>query len=148
MNVSRYYSLPIFLVAACMLAGCSISYSSGKSSDSISGSFDSISGSFDSSSGGGTTAAPAATAYAEDVAAATVLYVSSRDNTEHFQRVISTIARSHGIVDWEQKKLTYTAMGKGLKRAGIVEQQIAELPYFRSLGHDAAFKRVLTGYRS
>jgi len=147
MHCSRCMSLLCFCIAGCMLAGCSISYSSGKSSDSISGSFDSISGSFDSSSGG-TTAAPAATAYAEDVAAATVLYTASPDNTGYFQQIISTIARSHGIVDWEQEKITYTAMGKGLKQAGISESQIAELPYFHGLGHKSAFKGVLSGYRS
>jgi len=148
MYCSRFLSMLLLFAATCMLAGCSISYSTGKSSDSISGSLDSISGSFNSSSGGGTTAAPAATAYAEDVAAATVLYASSPDNTQHFQQIISSIARSHGIVDWERDELTYRAMGQGLKQAGIAELQIAGLPYFQSLGQGVDFKRVLTGYRS
>lgn len=131
--------------AASFLAGCSISYSTGKSSDSISTSFDSISGS--SGSVGDTAAAPAANGYGEDVAAATVLYASSRKNSEQFLHTISNIARSHGIVDWEQERGTYAAMGKGLKRAGIDEQQIAELPYFRTLAGTADYTRLLKGYR-
>jgi len=144
MRILTLTTMLVFFVATSLLTGCSISYSTGKSSDSISASFDSISGS--SGSGGDTAAAPAATVYAEDVAAATALYVSSQKNSEQFLQTISNIARSHGIVDWEREGMTYAAMGKGLKRSGIAEQQIAELPYFRTLAGSADFERLLTGY--
>ena len=144
MRISAVFTMPALLVATSLLAGCSISYSTGKSSDSISTSFDSISGS--STSGGDTAVAPAASAYAEDVAAATVLHASSQKNSEQFLQTISNIARSHGIVDWEQERGTYSAMGKGLKRAGVDEQKITELPYFRTLAGSAAYSRLLQGY--
>ncbi len=140
----RYITLPALFLAVIMLGGCSISYSTGKSSDSISASFDSISGS--SGSGGQEAAASTASAYGEDVAAATVLYASSRNNVEQFLLTISTIATSHGIVDWEGEGGTYTAMGQGLKRAGVEKQQIATLPYFRTLVGSADYTRLMQGY--
>lgn len=144
MRITTLFAMPAILAVTSLLAGCSISYSTGKSSDSISTSLDSISSS--STSGGDTAAAPAASSYAEDVAAATVLHASSQKNSEQFLQTISNIARSHGIVDWEQEMGTYVAMGKGLKRAGVDEQQIAELPYFRTLVDSADYTRLLQGY--
>ena len=49
-------------------------------------------------------------------------------------------------MDWERKKITYTAMGKGLKRVGINEQAIATLTYFRTLASKADYFLVLKGY--
>lgn len=132
-------SLPIFL------SGCSVSYSGGKSSDSISASLDSIS---DSSSGGDdSSSASAANNYAEDVIVATADYASSQSGVERFLQVISNIARIHGVVDWERDQLTYISMGKGLKQAGVDEKTIATLAYFQGLTNRSDYLLVLESYR-
>ncbi len=133
------------LAAASLVAGCSISYSTGKSSDSISTSLDSISGS--SGSGKEKSATSAAKTYTEDVAAATVLFASGQKNSEQFLATVSQIARSHGIVNWEKEKETYIAMGRGLKRAGITKKEISELPYFSSLAGTSNYSTVLHEYK-
>lgn len=134
----------LLFAAFSLLSGCSISYSSGKSSDSISASSDSISDS--SSSDDDEEAASTANAYGEDIAAATKHYALYQAEREQFMQTISSIARNHGIADWEQKKLTYTAMGRGLKQAGINEQVIGELAYFSSLAGSDDYSLVLAGY--
>ena len=144
MRISTLASLLVLFTAISLLAGCSISYSTGKSSDAISASSDSISNSSDSDDD--KTAASTASTYVEDVATATVRYASNQKAREQFLQTISNIARSHGIVDWEREKITYTAMGKGLKRAGINKQGIATLGYFRTLADKSDYSLVLKGY--
>lgn len=145
MRISILASLLVFFTLSSLLASCSISYSTGKSSDAISASSDSVSAS--SGSGDDNTAAAAASNYAEDVAAATVRYASRKTESEQFLQTISNIARSHGIVDWEREKITYAAMGAGLKRTGMDEQGIATLGYFRTHVSRTDYSLVLKGYR-
>ena len=145
MRISTITAVLLILSVAAFLSGCSISYSGGKSSDSISASLDSIS---DSSSGGDdSSAASAANNYAEDVTAATADYASNQSGVERFLQVISSVARTHGVVDWERDQLTYTSMGKGLKQAGVDEQTIATLAYFHALPNRSDYLLVLEGYR-
>lgn len=144
MRISKTTAIFLMLMVSSFLVGCSISYSTGKSSDSISASSDSISASSD---GDDNTAAAAINNYAEDVAAATMHYASSTDESGQFLQTIANIARSHGIVDWEQVKLTFTAMGKGLKQAGVEEETISTLAYFDTLPKRADYLLVLKGYR-
>lgn len=129
--------------------GCSISYSLEKSSDSVSASLDSFTSISTSSSGGEDEKVSAAiSVYQEDVAAVTVLYVSRHEKTDEYQRQVTTIARNHGISDWEQEQSTYIGMGKGLRRAGVSKDSIGNLPYFRSMVADssAQYSKVMTGY--
>lgn len=144
MRISFSVGMILILAATSLLTGCSISYSTGKSSDSISASSDSISDSSDS--GGDGAADAAANNYTEDVMVATARYVSSQKDDEWFLQAISTIARSHGIVDWEREQLTYKAMGKGLKQAGVDEKAISTLAYFHALPNRADYLLVLKGY--
>ena len=144
MRISISAGIILILVASSFLTGCSISYSTGKSSDSISASLDSISDSSDSGGDGATDTA--ANNYTEDVMVATARYASSQKDDECFLQAISNIARSHGIVDWERDQLTYTAMGKGLKQAGIDEKAISTLAYFHALPNRANYLLVLAGY--
>lgn len=145
MRISTITTVLLFLSVSVFLSGCSISYSGGKSSDSISASSDSIS---DSSGGDGeSAAASAANNYAEDVTAATADYASNQRGAERFLQVISSIARTHGVVDWERDQLTYTSMGKGLKQAGVDEQTIATLAYFHGLPNRSDYLLVLESYR-
>ncbi len=135
----------VFFTSISLLAGCSISYSLGKSSDSISASLDSISDSSDSSDNDASD--ETASMYIEDVVVATVHFVSSMKDSELFQQAISDIAWNHGIVDWEQEDITYVAMGQGLKQAGVDEHTISDFPYFRIVASGAFYSQVLAGYR-
>lgn len=144
MRISLMTAMFFIFVAYSLLSGCSISYSGGKSSDSISASSDSISDS--SGSDDDETAESTAKDYEEDIAAATKHYVLYQPEREQFMQTISNIARNHGIVDWEKEKLTYMAMGRGLKQAGIIEQNIGDLAYFNSLAGSDDYSLVLAGY--
>ncbi len=131
-----------------MQTGCSISYSLEKSSDSVSTSLDSITSISTSSSGGEEEKInETGTLYEEDVAAVTVLYVSREKTTDEYQRQVAGIAKNHGISDWEQEKTTFLGMGKGLRRAGVAEDSIANLPYFRSIADTAHYSQVVEGYK-
>lgn len=132
----------LLLAAACLalLVGCSISYSSGKSSDSSVSSF---------SSGGNDSkkADKEISTYVNDVIAATNQYVSHGGSGDEFQHQISYIAGKHNIVDWANQDSTYIAMGKGLKGAGISEEKILTLPYFSTLSQSDKYKLVLQGFK-
>ena len=121
-----------------LLAGCSISYSSGKSSDSITSSV--------SSGGGSKKACKEINSYVEEVVAVTHLYVSQSNNNEEFQRHITVVAGNHGIIDWENENSTFVAMGKGLKRAGVNEVKIASLPYFETIALSPKYALLMQGY--
>ena len=126
-------------VTLALLAGCSISYSSGKSSDSVTSSV---------SSGGGDSAKvdKEINNYTEEVVVVTDFYVSRTENSEEFQRHITDIAGNHGITDWENEDATFVAMGKGLKRAGVNEENIASLPYFATIAKSPKYALLLKGY--
>lgn len=141
-------SLVLVLGAAMLQSGCSISYSLEKSSDSVSASLDSLTSISTSSSGGEEEKVfETATVYEEDIAAVTVLYASREKNNEEYQRQITRIAKNHGIADWEQETATFKGMGMGLRRGGVAEESIANMPYFRSLVGSPSFDEVLKGYR-
>jgi len=143
-------SLSLLCLFALLQSGCSISYSLEKSSDSVSASLDSLTSISTSSSGDSaeeTKINETGTLFEEDVAAATVLYVSREKTTDDYQRQVASIAKTHGITDWEQDESTYIGMGKGLRRAGVSEESIANLPYFRSLSGSASYSTILKGYK-
>jgi hypothetical protein len=92
-----------------LVAGCSFSYSAESISNSISGSSNSSSG---SSGGGGEQS------YQKDVRDYTATYVlRSSDDEETFERGIASIARSHGVSNWEADRTTWLGMGEGLAKA-------------------------------
>lgn len=142
----------IYISLLCAFAlgqtGCSISYSLEKSSDSVSASLDSITSISTSSSGGEEEkVSETGTMYEEDIAAVTVLYVSREKTTDDYQRQVTQIAKNHGISDWEQEETTFFGMGKGLRRAGVAEDSIINLPYFRSIADFPHYSKVIEGYR-
>ncbi len=144
----QYIYIGMLCGYAMLQAGCSISYSLEKSSDSVSASLDSITSISTSSSGGEEEKINATgTLYEEDIAAVTVLYVSREKTTDEYQRQVAGIAKNHGISDWEQEETTFLGMGKGLRRAGIVEDSITNLPYFRSIADSSHYSRVIEGYK-
>lgn len=142
----------IFLVCFPLLqTGCSVSYSLEESSDSVSTSLDSLTSitSISTSSSGGEEEKVSATTtvFEEDVAAVTVLYVSREKTTDEYQRQVTSIAKNHGISDWEQEQSTFIAMGKGLRRAGVSQGSISNLPYFRSMADSSSYSDVIKGYQ-
>lgn len=147
-SVKYIVSVSLLCGISMIQAGCSISYSLEKSSDSVSASLDSLTSISTSSSGGEEErVTETATLYEEDIAAVTVLYASREKNNEEYQRQITRIAKNHGIGDWEQESATYEGMGMGLRRAGVAEDSISNMPYFRPLADTSRFAQVLAGYR-
>ncbi len=141
----RYLSIVrnLLLAVACLalLVGCSISYSSGKSSDSSTSSF---------SSGGDDSSKEAdkeAGNYIDDVAAATSLFISQGGNDADFQYRIAYIAGKHGVTAWGNDDSTFIAMGKGLKQSGIEEDKIANLPFFSTITEGHKYELLMKGYK-
>ena len=150
MFLTKQYKYILSIACISLLqAGCSISYSLEKSSDSVSTSLDSITSIPTSSSGGEDEKVSATSSvYEEDVAAVTVLYVSRDKTTDEYQRQVTNIAKNHGISNWEQEQSTFIGMGKGLRRAGVSRDSITNLPYFRSMVADSStsYSKVIKGY--
>lgn len=141
--------LTILLILALIQAGCSISDSVSASSESVSTILTSPSTSSASSGDDDEETAKielTTTLYEEDIAALTVLYLRHEKNDNEFKRQLGEIAKGHGINDWEQEVSTFKAMGIGLKRAGIGEKSILEIPYFKTLS-DENYQCVVEGYQ-
>jgi len=147
MNFSLIRNAFLLVVLSAFVTGCSISYSSGKSSDAISASSTSLT----SSSGGDKKDAEQASEevslYMEDVTAATASYASNNESNSNFQNQIAAIAKTHGITDWESEQATFTAMGEGLKKAGVAEDNIRDLSYFNSISSESDYSLVINGYQ-
>lgn len=139
----RLFCSSTLIIALCstFISGCSISYSSGKSSDSIQSIFSSSGSSEEKES------TESASLYQDDVMAATVSFVNKANGTDDFQNQISSIAQSHGITDWENEQITYAAMGEGLHQAGVAQDTINTLPYFNHLASSTHYSNVLQAYK-
>lgn len=96
-----------------LVAGCSFS----KSSESIS---KSVSSPFKSSSG----SSSPEDAYREDVRDYTAANIKSGGDAEGLRREIGTLAKKHGITDWEQNESTYRAIGEGLAKAQMKQVEV------------------------
>ncbi len=134
------------LLAGAILAvipACSFSRSSRSSCASRS--------SFSRSSSRSGRAAPPAAAQAgfqEEIAAVAVLYAGSRGSAEDFQRDVSAAAQRNGIPYWELDERVFSAIGVGLKRAGVAREAIPHLPFLqgvRSAAHFGAIDRAYAG---
>ncbi len=139
---SRISFMFYFLLgAAILMAGCSFSYSSGKSSDS-SKSSSASSGSSDNKS--------EKAAYIRDITNLTVAAVKENHPAETYLREIGRIAKSHGITDWEREKSTFTAIGKGLKAAVISDEDLPDSTILNIIAGSRKTARnyVIEGYNS
>jgi len=105
-----FFSYLVVISLALFLHGCSFSKSSKGSSKSVS----SIVSSPSNSSKTGDK-------YQQEIQDYTQAYVKSSEEADYasFQKGLTGIANSHGVVDWEQDSNTYVAIGKGLKKAGL-----------------------------
>ncbi len=111
-----------------LLAGCSLSYSSGASSDSSKSS----SNSSTSSSPSDTDQKDAKTAYKSDVSAYTTS-AAKGGNAEDYMRELGSIAKRHAITDWERDTATYNAIGSGLRRAGVTREEVRDVYFIKDL---------------
>jgi hypothetical protein len=118
------------------LAGCSISYSVEKSSDSISESLDSISASFgsfsDSSGGGAEEAAAQMRRFSNDVSSLARLSVEEGTAPRTFEYRMTELAMRYGITDWQSETAAFMAIGSGLRQAGISNEAITGQPFLQS----------------
>ncbi len=103
----------VLVMLALAVAGCSISASSGSISDSIGSSSKSISDSSASSSRGGDAD------YKNDVRDFTAAWAKSEGQYDAFQSELASLARKHGISDWENDEATWIGVGAGLRKGGV-----------------------------
>lgn len=146
-NSGRYIHLifnAVILSFPLLIAGCSFSESSESISDSIESSFDSFSSSSDSSKSN------KENKYENEVSDYTMAYVKSSKESDYagYLKGLSDIAAKRGIVNWDQEPKTYTAIGKGLKKAGI--EGIEYETYKKNFaGSDATkMRNIQEGYES
>ena len=140
MKIHRVATL--FALAAAglvVLSACSSSRSSKSSSSS--------SRSSSASSGGGGAVAAADQAFAEEIAAIAVLYAGSRGSAEDFQRDVGDAAKRNGIPYWELDERVFSAIGTGLKRAGVPKEQVPHLPFLAGVRNAQHFAAVTNAYR-
>jgi hypothetical protein len=140
----------VFLALCLIVSGCSFSESSksfSKSSKSISKSASSPSRwSARSNKKGENSVNVTSHSYQDEVAALTVLYVKSGGTTQDFQEELSTISRNHGIIDWENNKQTYKAIGIGLKESGISKKSIKTMPFLKTENFINHYTQITSGY--
>ncbi len=138
-----YYLTVISLIL--FLHGCSFSYSSKSASRSSRGSSDSVSSIVSSPSNSSKTTKK----YQQQIQDYTHAYVkSSEADYASFQKGLTDIADNYGVVDWEQDSITYIAIGRGLKKAGL--EGIAYDTYKNNLAGSSATKMedIQEGYDS
>lgn len=58
-------------------------------------------------------------AYRDDVRDFTAAYAAEYADLDGFATGLTTVARRHGITDWEAEDATFTAVGAGLRRAQV-----------------------------
>lgn len=85
-------------------------------------------------------------AFQEEIAAIAVLYVGSSGTAEDFQRDISAAAKRNGVPYWELDERVFTAIGIGLKRAGISREAIPETPFLQGVRGAALFDAIGNAY--
>jgi hypothetical protein len=65
--------------------------------------------------------------YRKDVE--TLVSISTQDTNLvlNLEEDIERLARNNGVLDWRQKRVTYTAFGSGLRIAGYTSSQVQEI---------------------
>ncbi|MCC6849281.1 MAG: putative lipoprotein [Deltaproteobacteria bacterium] len=130
-------TLAIVVLLALLPLGCSFSYSSEsswKSSKSSSG----------SSSGG----EDEKEAYRDDVRDFTATWAAETGDVAGFEDGLTTVARRHGITDWEADDATFTAIGAGLKRARVRGAELARYEAILARDEPAKVALLRRGYGS
>lgn len=131
----------VLLSCAMLVSGCSFSKSSKHSSKSSS------SPSRSSSKTTQDSAQQAEASMTEEVATLTSLYVKTSGSAIEFQREIGEIAKGHGTVDWENNPHIFSAIGTGVKRAGVAQEDVQALPFLQGLEASPYFPRIMNAYK-
>ncbi len=137
----RWIGVALLLTCGLILNGCSFSTSSKHSSKS------STSPSRSSSQGGQESVQQATTSLQEEVEALAILYVGSSGSATDFQRELGQVAKGHGIVDWENSPHVFSAVGKGIRRAGVTEDAVPTLPFLSGLEATQFFPKIEEAYK-
>ncbi|MCC6765294.1 MAG: putative lipoprotein [Deltaproteobacteria bacterium] len=128
-------NLAIVVLLALLPLGCSFSYSSESSWKSSKSSSGSSSGDEDKKE-----------AYRNDVRDFTAAWAAGTGDVAGFENGLTTVARRHGITDWEADDATFTAIGAGLKRARVADLARYESTVAR--GEPAKVALLRRGYGS
>jgi len=130
------------IAAGITVSGCSISYSVGKSSDSVQ--------SISESSSPSDSADSANKTYRSDLSNFTAIAVKSGKSAEDFLRGLSHVAEEFGITHWERERATYLGIGAGLRQAGVKEAELTQLGFIKTLTaqEPQTMNTILEGYQS
>ncbi len=137
----EFWAVVVLMSCCLIISGCSFSTSSKHSSKSSS------SPSRSSSGGGDENAAKISNSLDEEVEALAILYVGSSGSAYDFQRELSQIASGHGVVDWEGHAPIYSAIGKGVKRAGVSQKSLATLPFLQGMTTSPFYSKIVDAYK-
>jgi hypothetical protein len=125
-------------------SGCSLFWSSSRSSDSSSTSSRSVSDLISSSSPRGTDTK----AYQNDVRDYTSAYLLSGGEFDAFQKGLGDLAARHGISNWEESEATYVGIGAGLGKAKASEVTLRTFKQNLARGDDDKGAAIQRGYDS
>jgi hypothetical protein len=127
----------VVVLLAVLPLGCSFSYSSESSWKSSKSSSESSSNDDDEEA-----------AYHDDVRDFTAAFAARSGDVAGFEDGLATVARRHGITDWEADDATFTAIGAGLRHARVRAADVAR--YESSIARDEPAKVALLrrGYGS
>lgn len=134
----------IFLVF--VASGCSVSYSLETSSESISASSDSFFSISRSSGGSAEEAKAAFIRFKDDVRALARVFYHESGSGYGFERQLGTLAKSHGLTDWESEPATFQAIGSGLRQAGVQGASIKATPFLQSQAMERNLGLIMEGY--
>jgi hypothetical protein len=133
-----------FVLAA---TGCSFSDSSRSSAGSSESSSTSI-GSLSASSVGKGLSDKDKNNYSTDVANLTYSVAGSGMSATAFANALSRTAQKFHITNWAGEKATFTGIGKGLKKARVPKEQIANQPFLGTVlgANKDALSLIRSGY--
>lgn len=127
-------------------SGCSISYSSEASSDSIAASSDSFFSISRSSGGSEKEVEAALQRYSDDVSGLTASYSRENGDAYTFERQLGGLARSYGLINWQREAATYQAIGSGLRQAGVKRDAINSTTFLQSSTMELHLGTIVKGY--
>lgn len=87
-------------------------------------------------------------AYRDDVRDFTAAYAAERASLDGFESGLATVARRHGVTDWEADDATYSAIGAGLRQARVADADAARWAAAIGRGAPAKVALVQRGYGS
>jgi len=81
-----------------------------------------------------------------DVSNATESWALASTDVAALQRDVTRIAASYGVTDWRSDPITFQAIGKGLRRAGIAPPRYESIKAELAAGEPRAAAWIQNGY--